>query len=56
MTNTYHIGDLMTKLQNKRPELITVGKLRECTLEICRCEKYVCTMIELKEYEILEEA
>jgi len=34
--------------------LVRVGRVREYTLEICRCKKYVCILWELKEYEILE--
>jgi len=46
----------MTEIQEERPKLIRVGRLREYRLEICRCKKYVCTIKELKEYEILEGA
>jgi len=46
----------MTRVQEERPELIKVGRLREYTIEICRCKKYVCSIKELKEYDILERA
>jgi len=46
----------MAKVQEETLELVKVGKLKEYTKEICRCKKYVCSVEELREYDILEKA